>query len=58
MNENKTAPGSEKGFTFLHTEGNTTYVVNLFFRKTGTTTIDDRVKKMIREDTKSKSQVE
>ncbi len=40
------------GGSFETTIGKTTYLVNVFFNKENKATLDDRIKKMIRQDVK------
>ena len=53
MNEKKNEHKYSKCGTFTETEGGTTYVVILFYRQDTNLSIDDRTKKLIREELKN-----
>ena len=53
MNEKKSTHKYSKCGTFIETEGGTTYEVSLFYRQDTNLTIDDHMKKLIREELKN-----
>ncbi len=45
-----------EGASFIEMDGNTTYVVKLFYRKESKTTVEDKIKKLICEEMQNNEQ--